>query len=54
MKDVRGVVVVEKDWTDRKTDGMKDGQMHTQTDEVISIVPLCLCRVKMNRYPAGT
>ena len=35
MKDVRlsGVVVVEKDWTDRKTDGMKDGQMHTQTDE---------------------
>ena len=33
-KDVRGVVVVEKDWTDRKTDGMKDGQMHTtQTDE---------------------
>ena len=33
MKDVRGVVVVEKDWTDRKTDGMRDGQMHTQTDE---------------------
>ena len=33
MKDVRGVVVVGKDWTDRKTDGMKDGQMHTQTDE---------------------
>ena len=33
MKDVRGVVVVETDWTDRKTDGMKDGQMHTQTDE---------------------
>ena len=33
MKDVRGVVFVEKDWTDRKTDGMKDGQMHTQTDE---------------------
>ena len=33
VKDVRGVVVVEKDWTDRKTDGMKDGQMHTQTDE---------------------
>ena len=33
MKDVRGVVVVEKDWPDRKTDGMKDGQMHTQTDE---------------------
>ena len=33
MKDVRGVVVVEKDWTDRKTDGMKDGQMHKQTDE---------------------
>ena len=28
-----GVVVVEKDWTDRKTDGMKDGQIHTQTDE---------------------
>ena len=23
----------EKDCTDRKTDGMKDGQMHTQTDE---------------------
>ena len=33
MKDVRGVVVVEKDWTDRKRDGMKDGQMHKQTDE---------------------
>ena len=33
MKDVRGVVVVEKDWTDRKTDGMKDGQMHKQTDK---------------------
>ena len=29
----RGVVVVEKDWMDRKMDGMKDGQMHTQTDE---------------------
>ena len=29
MKDVRRVVVVEKDWTDRKT----DGQMHKQTDE---------------------
>ena len=24
---------MEKDWTDRKTDGMKDGRMHTQTDE---------------------
>ena len=33
VKDVRGVVVVEKDRTDRKMDGMKDGQMHTQTDE---------------------
>ena len=29
----KGVVVVEKDWTDSKTDGIKDGQMHTQTDE---------------------
>ena len=25
---------MEKDWADRKTDGMKDGRMHTQTDEV--------------------
>ena len=33
MKHVRGVVVVKKDWTDGKTDRMKDGQMHTQTDE---------------------
>ena len=33
MRDVSGVLVVEKDWADRKTDGMKDGQMHTQTDE---------------------
>ena len=49
MKDVSGVVVVEKDWTDRKTDGMKDGQMHTQTDEGHFYIPLCLCRVKMNR-----
>ena len=24
---------MENDWTDRKTDGMKDGRMHTQTDE---------------------
>ena len=24
---------MEKDWADRKTDGMKDGQIHTQTDE---------------------
>ena len=24
---------MEKDWTDRKTDGMMDGQMHKQTDE---------------------
>ena len=24
---------MEKDWTDRKTNGMKDEQMHTQTDE---------------------
>ena len=54
MKDVKGVVVVEKDWTDRKTDGMKDGQMHTQTDEGHFYSPYCLCRVKMNRYPAGT
>ena len=33
MKHVWGVVVMEKDWVDRKTDGMKDGRMHTQTDE---------------------
>ena len=24
---------MEKDWADRKMDGIKDGQMHTQTDE---------------------
>ena len=24
---------MEIDWVDRKMDGMKDGQMHTQTDE---------------------
>ena len=24
---------MEKDWADRKMDGMKDGQMHTKTDE---------------------
>ena len=24
---------MEKDWMDRKRDGMKDGWMHTQTDE---------------------
>ena len=35
MKDVRGVVVVEKDWMDRKMDGMEDGQMHTQTGSVL-------------------
>ena len=46
---------MEKDWADRKTDGMKDGRMHTHRQmRVISIVPLRLCRVKMNRYPAGT
>ena len=46
---------MEKDWADRKTDGIKDGWMHTQM-RVISIVPFCQCRVKMNtcRYPAGT
>ena len=26
-------VVVEKDWTDRKTAGMKDERMHTQTEK---------------------
>ena len=24
---------MEKDWADRKMDGMKDGRMHIQTDE---------------------
>ena len=24
---------MDKDWVDRKRDGMKDGRMHTQTDE---------------------
>ena len=24
---------MEKDWADRKMDELKDGQMHTQTDE---------------------
>ena len=53
MKDVRGVVVVEKDWTDRKTDGMKDGQMHTQTDEGHFYSPP-LPMLGENGYPAGT
>ena len=50
MKDV----VVKKDWTDRKMDGMKDGQMHTQTDEDQFYSPPLPMSVKINRYPAGT
>ena len=30
----------EKDWAARKTDGMKDGRMHTQTDEGHFYCPL--------------
>ena len=52
MKDVRGVA--EKDWTDRRTDGMNDGRTHTQTEEGYIYSPPPLCRVSMNRYPAGT
>ena len=37
MKDVRGVA--EKDWTDRRTDGMNDGRTHRRR-RVIFIVPL--------------
>ena len=35
-------------WPDGRMDGRTDGIMHTLTDEVISIVPLCLCRVTIN------
>ena len=47
---------MEKDWADRKMDGMKVGQSTHRQMRVISIVPLRLCRVKMNtcKYPAGT
>ena len=55
MKDVSGVV--GKDWTngrtDGRTDGMTDKRTHGPTRD-ISIVPLRLRRVTMNRYPAGT
>ena len=54
IKDVRGVA--GKDWTDGRTDGMPGGQTDdtNRLTRVISVVPLHLRRVTMNRYPAGT